>query len=99
MKSRAGLSGHLAADRSKIWSSGIVVNPASQRTPRGYDLIQGATDMNVIPISAAGVGGKPSTTKPRGPGLCRERQHKAGDKTAARSIVPFRSINDRRNQS
>jgi hypothetical protein len=25
-----------------------------QRTPRGYDLIQGATDMNVIPINRCG---------------------------------------------
>jgi hypothetical protein len=45
MKSRAGLSGHLATDRSKIWETGIVSKSASQRTPGGYDLIQGAAGM------------------------------------------------------
>jgi hypothetical protein len=45
MKSRAGLSGHLATDRSKICETGIVAKSASQRTPGGYDLIQGAAGM------------------------------------------------------
>jgi hypothetical protein len=45
MKSRTGLSGHLATDRSKIWETGIVSKTASQRTPGGYDLIQGAGGM------------------------------------------------------
>src|SRR6476660_647196 len=45
MKSRAGLSGHLATDRSKICEIGIVAKSASHRTPGGYDLIQGAAGM------------------------------------------------------
>src|SRR6476620_10553011 len=45
MKSSAGLSGHLATDRSRICETGIVSRPASQRTPGGYDLIQGAAGM------------------------------------------------------
>jgi hypothetical protein len=42
--------------------------------------------------------GRPSITKPRGSEVLHERPSKAGDKTASRSIVPFRSINDRRDQ-
>src|ERR1700752_1041854 len=45
MKSSAGLSGHFATDRSRICETGIVSKSASQRTPGGYDLIQGATGM------------------------------------------------------
>src|SRR5215510_3489322 len=45
MKSSAGLSGHLATDRSRICETGIVSKSASQRTPGGYDLIQGAAGM------------------------------------------------------
>src|SRR5215471_16599766 len=42
MKSSAGLARHLVAERSRICASGIVSSSASQRTPFGYDLIQGA---------------------------------------------------------
>jgi hypothetical protein len=42
--------------------------------------------------------GRPSITKPRGSEVLHERPSKAGDKTASRSIVPFRSINERRDQ-
>src|SRR5262249_14352616 len=45
MKSSAGLAGHLVAERSRICASGVASSSASQRTPFGYDLIQG-TDMN-----------------------------------------------------
>src|SRR5215475_9239619 len=45
MKSSAGLFGHFATDRSRICETSIVSKSASQRTPGGYNLIQGAAGM------------------------------------------------------
>jgi hypothetical protein len=42
--------------------------------------------------------GRPSITKPRESEVLHERPGNAGGKTASCSIVPFRSINDPRDQ-
>jgi len=55
LPSIAGLSGHLSADCSSNRWTGIVVNSASQRTPRGYDLIHGAIGMASLPSITAEV--------------------------------------------